>query len=155
MHGFDGPDAAALHFVDLGFTVLYYLLALGCLVAVGGLVVAAWRGTGVDLRPDGLVNREPPGTLSVPWEAIDPGLPLPFARVDRLGLRYVRPELVRRRGLAFRHSVACDSVDSGFLGRAIRYYLDNPGARAAIGTEAGYRDLLDSLDGADLRSVRQ
>ncbi len=120
-------------------------LASAALVAVSAFWVAmAWRGIGVQLRPSGLVNRLPFGTLLVPWEALSPAYPIarrPQAR--SLVLAYARPELVRRRGMPVsRRRVATPDVDPLFLGRVIGHYVAYPQHRSAIGTEAEYDRLL-------------
>jgi hypothetical protein len=125
-------------------------LLIGVLVVVSAVyTVALWRGVlGVQLRPDGLVARGPFGTLTVPWDALAPGYPLP-ARPAATGLTvaYARPELVGRRGLIRRQRIPVDHVDPLFLGSAIAYYVSHPQHRPAIGTEAEYERLRHTLPG--------
>jgi hypothetical protein len=139
------------------FVNLIAHLVTGSVFVLAGLVVvlsavtvvAVWRGVGVQLRPDGLVDRTPLGTLVVPGEALAPGYPLPVPpAASHLTLTYARPELVRRRGLVvFRRLVQTSNVDTMFLVHAIRYYLDHPQHRPLIGTQAEYDDLLPAVSG--------
>jgi hypothetical protein len=111
------------------------------------LVVGAWRGMGVHLRPEGLRWRQPTGSISVPWEALAPGYPLrPAIRAGTLALTYARPELVRRRGLVLsQRLLRIDTVHAWFIADAIRHYVTHPECRAAMGTEAEYRRLLHTM----------
>ncbi|WP_432978961.1 hypothetical protein [Dactylosporangium sp. CA-233914] len=111
------------------------------------LVLAAWRDIGVQLRPDGLVDRSPLGTLTVPWDALSTdSLPQSQPTATSLLLTYVRPDLVRRHGVPFsRRRIRTDAVNALFLANAIHYYLVNPQHRQAIGTEAEYDDLRSAL----------
>lgn len=127
-------------------------------VVMGGLwvVVAAawvalvWRGGPyVQLRPDGLVALSPFGGLTVPWEALAPGYPIPVpVKANQLALTYARPELVRRSGLIREERIiAVPYVDAGFLTAAIRYYVAYPQHRAAIGTQTEHDRLIHALAG--------
>lgn len=121
------------------------------LVALTAVTVAAvWRGGGVWLRRDGLMERSPLGSVTVPWDALAPGS-LPPTTPSALSLRlvYAKPELVRRRGpVISRHRIRTDTVNALFLVHTLHYYLTHPEQRQAIGTEPGYADLLRALHGA-------
>ncbi|WP_238005337.1 hypothetical protein KZZ52_17515 [Dactylosporangium sp. AC04546] len=110
------------------------------------LILAAWRNVGVQLRPDGLVDRNPLGTLTVPWGALAThSVPQPRSATTSLLLTYARPDLVRRRGIPFGRRIRTDAVNALFLADAIHHYLVNPQHRQAIGTQAEYEDLLSTL----------
>lgn len=137
-------DAGAPHHVA-GTTDIVTVLYAGIWVAAAGLVaVRTMLGLGVQLRPDGLVDRDVLGSLFVPWTALAPGHPgaVP-SNVRRLMLAYVRPELVRQRGILVlgRQVLHTNNVDARFLSYAIRYYTDLLDQRSAIGTQAGYERL--------------
>jgi hypothetical protein len=135
------------------------LLALSWAIVLLLWVVLAWRGTRVQLRPDGLWQRGITGWLVIPWDALPtvPTLPpSPTARTVRL--KYGRPELVRRHGLhVYRHQLHTDEIDPRFLCAAIRYYIAHPEDRPAIGTHAEYESvvprLLGSLDWSTAHNV--
>ncbi|MEV1286350.1 hypothetical protein [Micromonospora sp. NPDC049679] len=116
------------------------------LVLVGLLVAGAWRGLGVQLRPDGLRDRDVLGSFPVPWDALPVAHPPTHNNKTTLRLRYARPELVRRRGLSLSRSLLrADNIDARFLAAAIRHYVTHPEHRTAIGTEAEYHRLLHAL----------
>ena len=122
------------------------LLAVTVL-AVGLLLVLAWRETGLEVRPDGLIDRNPLGTLAVPWEALAPGYPQPSPGKS-LVLAYARPELVCRRHIASRRKLAVQALnaDPRYLGTVIAHYVAYPQYRAAIGTQAEYDRLRRALN---------
>ncbi|MET7808870.1 hypothetical protein [Micromonospora chersina] len=117
------------------------------LVIVGLHVAAGWRGLSVQLRPEGVCQRDFAGRLTVPWEALAPGRPSrPRVRASILTLTYARPELVRRRGLVpSRRRLRIDNVHAWFIADAIRHYVDHPQHRAAIGDPAEYQRLWQAL----------
>lgn len=116
------------------------------LTALGLHIAAAWRGLGLQLRPQGLRYRGPAGSLTVPWEALAPGYPLRAALTGpTLALTYVRPDLVQRRGLVPSGKLRIDTVHAWFIADAIRHYVAHAEHRAAIGTQAEYRRLLQAL----------
>jgi hypothetical protein len=129
-----------MHLEDATLTFLTALLV----VLAAANVVLAWRGAGAQLRPDGVVDRTGVGALMVPWEAFAPDHPVlpPPPKATRLVLTLARPELARRRGLAFSSSVQANNVDPVFLAHAIRCYVANPDRRPSIGTRAEYERLL-------------
>jgi hypothetical protein len=130
---------------DLVITGPFLLLFLPL---VGLHVAAAWRGLTVQLRPDGVYQHDFAGSLTVPWEALAPGHPSrPAVRAGTLILTYVRPELVRRRGILVlgRRRLRIDNVHAWFIADAIRHYVDHPQHRAAIGEPAEYRRLWQAL----------
>jgi hypothetical protein len=124
---------------------VFFFALIGLMVGLSAMyVLLEWRDTGVELRPDGLIDRTPFGTLTVPWEALAPGYPQPGPGKS-LVLTYARPELVRRRHFVFsRRRLAAYgvNVDPLFLSAVIAYYLAYPQYRPAIGTQAEYDRLL-------------
>ncbi|MFG2166104.1 hypothetical protein [Micromonospora chersina] len=151
--GFLGPGSASVgalvrsaregmvSTLDLVFTISWLAL-------VALLVVEAWRGHDVQLRPHGIVQRWALGSLTVPWEALAAAQVPPGAdRPSRLRMAFAKPPLVRRRGLPWSwNALRTDSVDARFLAAAIRHYVGHPEHRAAIGGQAEYRRLLAALD---------
>jgi hypothetical protein len=124
------------------------------LAALSALLVAAvWRGSGVWLRRDGLMERNPLGSVTVPWDALSPSsLPPTTPTATSLRLVYAKPELVRRRGLDInRRRIRTDTVNALFLVHTLHYYLTHPEQRQAIGTGPGYADLLRALHGTTPR----
>jgi hypothetical protein len=108
-------------------------------VALAALFIAAWRGPGVRLRPDGLVDRQAFGTLFVPWEAFAVECPAASAgRNSMIALGFRRPDLVRRRGIVIygRRAILVRNTDPAFLAAIIDDYVRHPEHRAAIGSEA-------------------
>ncbi|MFI1193982.1 hypothetical protein ACH4T9_12085 [Micromonospora sp. NPDC020750] len=129
------------------FMVLPFLL----LVGVGVNVAAGWRGSFVELRPDGVWQRDFTGSLMVPWEALAPGCPSqPAVRASILALTYAQPDLVRRRGILplGRRRLRIDNVHPWFIADAIRHYVDHPQHRAAIGEPTEYQRLWHALTSA-------
>jgi len=105
------------------------------LAVTGVVVVSAWRGGDVRLRPDGIRT----GRRVLPWDAIDPAYPAVRGRgSDQLavGLAAGGTRILRT-----------DDVDARFLAGAIRFYAHRPAHRAAIGSAAGYGRLIAALDG--------
>ncbi len=91
---------------------------------------------GVFLGPDGVRDRQPFGSIFVPWEAV------PAAEPTSSGvkLRIVHPELVMRRG--FRPGTTVRTgADRGFTAWAINLYAARPDYRRAIGTNDGLLEL--------------
>jgi hypothetical protein len=114
------------------------------------VVVAALRGRPyVELTPRAVVLRGAFGRCTVPWEALQSGPPYLGART--LPLAVARPDLVVSRGLArgpARVTLANAGISRWLLAGAIRYYVDHPDRRAAIGTPAEHDRLLAELSAA-------
>ncbi|MFG2059163.1 hypothetical protein ACGFI9_34615, partial [Micromonospora sp. NPDC048930] len=125
------------------FNVLPFLLLVGAGLQVAG----GWRGVLVELRPDGVCQRDFAGSLMVPWEALAAGRPSrPAVNAATLALTYARPELVRRRGiLPLGRRLRVDNVHPWFIADTIRHYVDHPQHRAKIGEPAEYQRLWHAL----------
>ncbi|MCU7725760.1 hypothetical protein ODJ79_18680 [Actinoplanes sp. KI2] len=134
---------------DLGTTdtVIDWLRALFSILVTVPPYVGIWRGLGIELRPDGLRDREWAGTMIMPWEAL-PVVPIPGHPNEHatLRVRCARPELVRRRGLVTsRRQLFTNSIDQELAALAIRYYTTHPEHRSAIGTRSEYDRLLSEI----------
>jgi len=127
----DGEEFWALNVVTAGFWVL----------VAGFHLYLSWGSFGVRLRPEGVYNRQPLGSLFVPWEAFAPGYPAVPVRNNGLTLYYQRPDLVRRRGLRVGSLSLLTGTDATYLAHVIHQYVSSPDHRAAIGTEAELRRL--------------
>jgi hypothetical protein len=95
-----------------------------------------WYGVlgpfGVFLRPDGLLDRQPLGTIFVPWQAGVSAKPTSYG----VKLTFARADLVVRRG--FRPGTAVRTgADRGFTAWAINLYALRPDLRPTIGTDEG------------------
>ena len=102
-------------------------------------VAGTWRGKGIELRPDGLRDREALGTLVVP-------LPGSADRRHTLRVRYAHPDLVRRRGLVTsRKRLSTSTIDPHLAAQLIRYYTTHPEHRSAIGTHAEHDRVLTEI----------
>ncbi|MEU0156137.1 hypothetical protein [Micromonospora fulviviridis] len=126
---------------------LFMVLPILLLVAVGLHLAAGWRGVAVELRPDGVYQRDFTGSLTVPWEALAPGRPSrPAVKAFTLALTYAQSDLVHRRGiLPLGRRLRIDNVHPWFIADTIRYYVDHPQHRAAIGEPAEYQRLWHAL----------
>lgn len=143
-----GLVCALVRSVRLGTSgALDFLFPAVSVLATALIVTEAWRGLGVQLRPDGVCAQYVLGSLTVPWEALPLGhTNRPADQPPTLRLVCARPELVRRRGRATRKTtLPTDNIDAQFLADAIRHYVLHPEHRAAIGTGAEYRRLLHAL----------
>jgi hypothetical protein len=117
-------------------------------IAVAVVIVSAWRGFPmIELRPEGILLRHGLGRRLYPWDALSPSLPVRHAGRLSVVLAIDRPDLVA--GMRFGRTQRRPEigglyvrVDPHFLGKAIRFYVDHPEERPAIGTQAGYERLL-------------
>ncbi len=123
------------------------LLDLGWAVVALLQVAVAWRDPSVQLRPDGLWQRDITGWRVVPWDAAPtvPALPPP-PTANTVPLTYGRPELVRRHGLLLRpDALRTQDIDPRLVTAAIRHYASHPEHRPAIGTWAEHDRLMPLL----------
>jgi hypothetical protein len=127
------------------------VLGIPWLVLVALLIVEAWRGHEVQLRPHGIRQSWVLGSLTVPWEALPAArMPPGVDRPSRLRMAFAKPQLVQRRGVPWsRNALRTDNVDAGFLAAAILYYARHPEHRATIGSQAEYQRLLAELPDRD------
>jgi hypothetical protein len=116
------------------------------------LAAQALRGRpSVDLTARGLVYRLWLGTVVIPWSALTSEVTTGNTWTSEwLAPTVARPDLVRRSGIARTTSkvwLRWQRVDSSFLVAAIRFYVENPGRQAQIGTRGEYARLLVDLGG--------
>lgn len=131
----NGEQPWVLTVVMIGFWVL--VVGLHLYVALGSF--------GVRLRPEGVDNRQPLGSMFIPWEAFAPGYPAVPVKNNGLVLYYQRPELIRRRGLRVGSDSLLTGTDAAYLAHVIHRYVANPEHRPAIGTEAELRGLTERI----------
>jgi hypothetical protein len=123
------------------WAVVAGLLLLGAVLAGTGRAIG--HGSGVTLRPDGIVADKTNGSLSVPWEALEAWRPVPRGEPGKLRVGYLRPGLVRTTGVVrARDELIFDGADRQFVAAAIHTYVTEPGRRHAIGTAAEHERLL-------------
>lgn len=117
--GYDQPQIAVAVFMSFLLPVQWY---------------SALGRFGLVLRPDGILDRQPLGSIFVPWEAG------PAAHPTRLGikLRLTRPDMLVRRGLRPGTNIAT-GADPDFTTWAINLYAARPDHRPTIGTHDGLR----------------
>ncbi|MEU2613477.1 PH domain-containing protein [Micromonospora sp. NPDC007271] len=142
------PDVSA---GPVRYALTALLLALAALV-IGGLVAAVFDGRPrIDLTPAGIEIRGVLGRRNVPWAAVAPGTPQRSWSGNTLVLTVVRPELVERRGTAWSPASApwLDlrwlPIHPWFLSDVLRWYVDHPQERVAVGTPAGNERLCRAL----------
>ncbi|GAA4570639.1 hypothetical protein GCM10023176_29660 [Micromonospora coerulea] len=127
------------------------LAALAALV-IAVLVAAVFDGRPrVDLTSHGIEARDPTGRRTIPWAALAAGRPLRQPHGHKLVLTVVHPELVEHRGLV-RGSATAPlltltwlRVQPWFLADALRWYVDHPAERVALGTPDGDERLRRAL----------
>lgn len=103
------------------------------------------RGETITLTPEGVHADKGRGSLSFPWDALDPANP-PVVDTGEIDLAYARPDLVRTTGLvAGSSSLTVSNVGLPMLAAALRHYLAHPAERAGIGTPAGHERLLQAI----------
>lgn len=122
---------------ELGVTVFIAAIA----VMIARMTFRVFRGLmRVRLRPDGLEVPTPAGTAHlIRWQTMR-GPVRPTEPTRRLRLDLDRPARARL-GLMYRHvdlDIAALDVHPWFLVDVLRYYVEHPEQRAAIGTQAGY-----------------
>ena len=144
------PVTSQWHGHRLVFAILT-LAALGMNVlvtvpAVGAVLAGCPR---IELTPQAVTIRDRLGIRVIPWEALDARAPVRVVTWELLNFAVDRPELTVRRGLGRAGRGRVVPVDVGsylvhpwFLADTVRYYRDHPEQRTAIGTAAGYQELL-------------
>jgi hypothetical protein len=145
-----GPDASLAADDTLAAAYPVLILLLTGLVAV--TVVTTLRGRPeVVLTPEALLVYGQFGRCRIPWVALRPGLPERGIGRRQLRLTLDRPELAVRQGLGWgrarrpRIPLYYVRVHPWFLADAIRYYVERPERRAAVGTPAEYERLLTAF----------
>ncbi|MEU8262125.1 PH domain-containing protein [Micromonospora sp. NPDC048999] len=132
--------------------VVTWLMAALWLLLLVAFVVAFFDGRPrMDLTPSGIEYRDLLGRRHIAWEALAPGTPVREPSGNSLVLTVVRPELVERRGLAWGLAarpwltLSYLSIHPWFLTDVLRWYVDHPQERTAIGTAAGNERLCRAL----------
>ena len=133
----NGEEIWVLDVVTAGLWV--FVVALHLYVALGPF--------GVHLRPEGLYDRQPFGSLFVPWDSFAPDYPAVPVKNSQAALYFQRPEPIRRRGLRPSAESLATGTDAAYLAAAIHHYVSCPERRSAIGTEAELRRLTARLAG--------
>jgi hypothetical protein len=140
-----GPGTGTQHLPAIFPSVL--ALLLGCAVAVS--VAGARRGRPrLELTPPAVVVYGLLGARTLPWDALRPEPPALGARWRAVRLTVDRPELVVGTGVSGKRAMATLTfarIHPWLLADAIRYYVEHPEQRAAIGTRAGHERLLTDL----------
>jgi hypothetical protein len=123
-----------IHEVRHGWGVDAFQVTVVVLLAV--LLPVQWWGVlgrfGLFLRPDGLLDRQPLGSLFVPWEAGAAAEPTALG----VKLRLAHPDLIVRRGWRPGTTVRT-GIDRGFTAWTVNLYAARPDFRPAIGTGEG------------------
>jgi hypothetical protein len=120
--------------VDAVQVTVVVLLILLAPLQWGGVLRSSY---GLFLRPDGLLDRQPLGSLFVPWEAGAAAEPTTYGVKLRVG----RPDLIVKRGLRPGTAIRT-GADRGFTAWAVNLYTARPDFRPAIGTLEGLRQLV-------------
>ena len=155
--GYD--DDPATRTVELVFTAVATALVTLCAVAASSVVVFAWRGVAVELTPVGVRTIGPRFDRLIPWQSLAyGGPPRPALTADWLVLVAARPELIMQRGWDLgpigwgpRHHpkvALAANVHPWLLADAIRWYVEHPTARDALGTPGEQDRLIAALSGA-------
>jgi hypothetical protein len=139
-----------------------WLTAVALLVALAVyLAMNALRGSGLRLSPDGLIVQTALSHRLVPWDAIKPNTPQrALLRTPLLTLQIARPEQVQRSGPVFGSGriirIPLDfNTHPWFLTDTIRWYVDHPDDRAAIGTAAELDRLQRTLTVSERPAARR
>jgi hypothetical protein len=138
-------------FLDVVFAAVMTILHTVWAAVLALHVAVAWRGFAVEVTPEGVVVRAPLYRRLIPWAALaQGGPPRQPAGPKSVTLAVARPELVRQRGLPlFCGTREWPDVPAGrhawLLADVIRWYVNHPEDRAAIGTEAERDRMLAAL----------
>ncbi|AEV84825.1 hypothetical protein ACWT_3802 [Actinoplanes sp. SE50] len=130
---------------DLGHTIVSIALYLT------ELAVFWWASrlrTGISIRPDGILDRQPFGDLFIPWDALATPIAAQPHDAHRVTLHLAHPDLTRRRGLRRGAPAALSAagVRTDLLAWMINHYADQPADRSAIGSPAALTRFLLPLD---------
>jgi hypothetical protein len=106
----------------------------------------AWVLPGVRLRPDGVHDLQPLGSLFVPWDAFDTSVAATPRNTAQLTLTYRQPQLVRRRGFRPGANTLVTGSNADYLASVIHEYVSHPDHRPAIGGTAELRRLTAALN---------
>lgn len=139
---------------DVAFASGLSFVLLVAAAATAVLARFAWHGVAVELTPVGIRSHAPLHHRLIPWQALAVESP-PRLQHDakRLQLAVHRPELVVQRGWnatsGTRQRPTLPVNSHGWLlAGAIRWYLEHPADRAAIGTPAEHDRLVAEVTAA-------
>jgi hypothetical protein len=143
----DHHDSPIVPVLYSSMVVMLVLSGLAVAFTTAHIIVALGERPCIELTPDAVLFRDRWGRLDVPWQALRPGLPMRGANLRVLSLTVDQPELVVRHGLIVGPTRQLKMpqfarVNGAFLADVIRYYVDHPQWRPAIGTHAEYARLL-------------
>ncbi|AEV83876.1 hypothetical protein ACWT_2565 [Actinoplanes sp. SE50] len=94
------------------------------------------HGIGLTLTPHGLHADKHTGSVTIPWEAVDPRRV--WSGPFEVRLRYTRPDLVRTTGWVVNpHRFRVDGIATGFVAATIQHYAANRTELVLIGQPAG------------------
>lgn len=142
----DWPGGWIMTTISISVTALLAVLVVP-------LVALIWRGIRVELSTAGVESWLPWCYRMIPWDALSPGGPLrPNRSAERLKLITVRPDLVVQQGLSLGWGNKKQpgipvyfNIHPWFLADAIRWYVEHPEHREAIGTQAEHDRLVSTL----------
>lgn len=128
-------------------------MAIATAAITGAQVLLAWPPFYVALIPQGVQWKSALHRRLVPWEALAPGgPPAPAPQTERVTLAVTRPEAVTSKGPKFLVGPMVRPVVGGqfdvhprLMAAAIRWYVDHPEDRPAIGTQEEHERLLAAL----------
>ncbi|GAA1414177.1 hypothetical protein ACFQZ4_36370 [Catellatospora coxensis] len=125
-----GETWAELSLFSIGVDILI------ALVAAGGALLSWCDLPRLELRPDGVRVRNL-RSVTIPWAALRRGTPLrPRRNEQNLGLPLDQPDLVSPVFVKNPLIPLGWDADPWFVADTIRWYVDHPQDRPAIGTEA-------------------
>lgn len=106
----------------------------------------AWVLPGVRLRPDGVHDLQPFGSLFIPWDAFDTSIAATPGSNAQLTVHYRQPQLVRKRGFRPGARTLASGSNADYLASVINEYVSHPSHRPAIGSTTELRRLTAALD---------
>lgn len=106
----------------------------------------AWVLPGVRLRPDGVHDRQPFGSLVIAWDAFDTDVPATARSCTQLTVHYRQPRLVRRHGFRPGANTLASGSNAGYLAGVIHEYVSHPDRRPVIGSTTELHRLTTALD---------
>lgn len=138
--------------IDVEFASVMSIVVIVTAAVTAMMVSFAWGGFAVELTPAGISSRGPLHRRLIPWQAVA-GLPRPDRNAKLLRLVVDQPQLVVQRGWhgftgTRQHPTLAVDASAWQLAEAIRWYVEHPADRAAIGTRAGHDRLITEVGSA-------